>query len=230
MVPNDPIKHHHSPIFYLEGWCDQDSKVAIYSRPYDRVVCRRLHPAAIGYEPELYTVVGAPEKQKRAIERDYLAPKVDNPAAPVLAKLRAGKLGELTDQDRNDWARFVAAGHFRSPQSLKRLAAEWESFTRERMIADGGEAAYQAAKKEEDPPTFFEWGQKAHPDFVSDNVRLRLPDVIENKKYANVIRSLRWAVLDLSRSRHELLTSELSIPAQCQIRGQALCARLSYRA
>ena len=42
-----PQDQHYIPAFYLRRWVDkEDSKLCVYSRPYDRVKAYRKHPEA----------------------------------------------------------------------------------------------------------------------------------------------------------------------------------------
>lgn len=101
----DPKKHHFSPVFYLKGWCNADSKIVEYSRPYKKVVAKLVSPEATGFKSFLYTLEDAPDQQKQDIEKMYVAPLVDNRGAVALKILIERDGDKLTDDIRGDWAR-----------------------------------------------------------------------------------------------------------------------------
>jgi hypothetical protein len=47
-------KHHYIPQFYLNRWAGTDGRLCEYSRPYDIVKPKFVHPSGTGYERGLY--------------------------------------------------------------------------------------------------------------------------------------------------------------------------------
>lgn len=202
---NDPKKHHFSPVFYLKGWCNPEFKVVEYSRPYQAVVTRTVSPSATGFKHSLYTLEGAPEDQKQVIEKDYLAPAVDNRAAVALKTLINQEGGELTDEVRSDWTRFLMASLLRRPQAINDEVAIYTNVLEQKLT---DMAAYESLKKEGDPPTPFEWIQKYHPNIASDTAKRAVIASIESHEVGDIIVNMQWATFDLAKSKHELLTSD----------------------
>jgi hypothetical protein len=202
---NDPKKHHFSPVFYLKGWCNPESKVVEYSRPYGKVAVRTVSPSATGFRYSLYTLEGAPEDQKQVIEKEYMAPAVDNRAAVALKILIDQDGGGLTDEVRIDWTRFLMASLLRRPRAINE---EIEIFTNVLKNNLSDMVAYESVKKEGDPPTPFEWIQKYHSNLAGDTAKKAIIFSIENQTLGDIIVNMRWTTFDLSRSTHELLTSD----------------------
>src|SRR5580692_1218431 len=42
-------KHHYIPVFYSKEWAGPDGRLCEYSRPYDVVKPKRVHPDGTGY-------------------------------------------------------------------------------------------------------------------------------------------------------------------------------------
>jgi hypothetical protein len=202
---SDPKKHHFSPVFYLKGWCNPESKVVEYSRPYREVVARTVSPSATGFKHFLYTLESAPEDQKQVIEKDHMAPAVDNRAAVALEILMHQDGGELTDEVRNDWTRFLMASLLRRPQAINDEVAIYTNVLKENLT---DVTAYESLKKEGDLPTPFEWIQKYYPYLASDYAKKALTHSIENPILEDIIVNMQWATFDLSKSKHGLLTSD----------------------
>jgi hypothetical protein len=118
-----PIRHHFTPVFYLNSWAIDD-RVTRYYRPCSGVVVSPTAPKNTGYENHLYTFQGVSPEQQEILETQFFSP-VDSSAAIAHKLLLAGCLNQLTNQQRADWARFMMSMQLRSPFALgevKRLA------------------------------------------------------------------------------------------------------------
>jgi hypothetical protein len=203
----DPIKHHFSPVFYLRGWCDSTTgQLTAYSRPYKDVIAKPVHPAATGYEPFLYTMKGPPDDQKQTIEKDYMAPKVDDPAAKALRVLLGTDTSALTEALREAWTRFMIASLFRRPAAVAEIGEAFKSTLRQSLPAD---SSYESDKQAGDPPARFEWMQQNHPHLIDDFAKVMVVRAIENDGIGNIIINMQWSTLDMSASQHELLTGDM---------------------
>ena len=203
----EPIKHHFSPVFYLRGWCDSiTGKLIEYSRPYKDVIARPVHPAATGYARSLYTMEGLPDDQKQTIEKDYMAAKVDDPAAKALRVLVGTNTSALTEELRSAWTRFLLASLHRRPAAVAEIGGSFRAVLRSNLLAD---TSYEAEKQGGDPPTRFEWMEKHHPHVIDDAAKEMVVSATENQNIGNIIINMQWSTLDMSASRHELLTGDM---------------------
>ena len=133
----EPIKHHFLPVFYLRGWCDSATGQLIqYSRPYRDVIAEPRSPKATGFEPFLYTMEGLPDDQKQTIEKDYMAAKVDDPAARALRVLLGTNTSALTEPLRAAWTRFMLASLHRRPAAVAEIGDTFKSTLRQNLLAD----------------------------------------------------------------------------------------------
>jgi hypothetical protein len=202
---SDPKKHHFSPVFYLKGWCNADSKLAEYYRPHKKVVSRLVHPEATGFQMFLYTLDGESDEKKQTIEKDYMSPIVDNRAAIALKMLIAQQ--EIDSEEiRSHWTRFLMASLVRQPQAIKQTLSDFTETLR-KNLADATEE-YQAWKTDADPATPFEWLEVNKKHVVKDTPKRVMVASIEHECIGNIIINMKWATLDLSASDHELLTSD----------------------
>jgi hypothetical protein len=203
----EPIKHHFSPVFYLRGWCDSATGQLIqYSRPYREVIAEPRSPKATGFEPFLYTMEGLPDDQKQTIEKDYMAAKVDDPAARALRALLGTNTGALTEELRTAWTRFMLAALHRRPAAVAEIGDTFKSVLRQNLLAD---SSYETDKQEGDPPTRFEWMEKHHPHLIDDAAKEMVVRATENERIGTIIMNMQWTTLDMSTSRHELLTGDM---------------------
>jgi hypothetical protein len=203
---NEPIKHHFLPVFYLRGWCDSTTgKLIQYSRPYRDVIAEPRSPKATGFEPNLYTMEGLPDDQKQRIEKDYMAAKVDDPAARALRVLLGTDTSALTGPLREAWTRFMIASLHRRPAAVAEIGDTFKSTLRQNL----DDPAYQSVREDGDPPTAFEWLEKHHPHYIDDAAKEMVVRATENDRIGNIIINMKWSTLDMSASRHELLTGDM---------------------
>jgi hypothetical protein len=203
----DPWKHHFSPVFYLRGWCDPNNTVVEYSRPYKKVVARNVPPTATGYKAFLYTLEGQPDDKKQSIEKDYMAPIVDDPAAHALRILLGGDKDALTEKMRAAWTRFVIASLLRRPQAVSEIANGFKEVLQHNLLDDA--VGYESMKEADDPATALEWLEKNRPHYVNDAAKRMVVRGVEHEGIGNIIINMQWSTVDLSASRHELLTADM---------------------
>jgi hypothetical protein len=202
----DRKKHHFNPVFYLRGWCDDTTGQLIqYSRPYKDVVAASRYPNATGYKESLYTMEGLPDDQKQTIEKDYMAAKVDDPAAKALRVLLGTDTSALTEALRGAWTRFMMASLHRRPGSVAEIGDAFKSTFRQNL----DDPSYLSVREEGDPPTAFEWVQKHHPHLIDDAAKEMVVRATESENIGNIIINMQWSTLDMSASQHELLTGDM---------------------
>jgi hypothetical protein len=203
---NDPVNHHYLPVFYLRNWCDGAGKVVRYYRPYQEVVASPIAPENTGFEPHLYALDGYPDDQKQWIEKYFMGPVVDDPAARALQILLAANGAGLTAEPRIAWARFLMSLSLRDPDAVAKIGVDVrdELFARLSHYGD----LYDANRTANDPQTVVEWAKK-HMPLVLDNVgKLHLPDFIDNSGVGDVLVQMRWFTFDLASGGVTLLTGD----------------------
>lgn len=131
---SEPEKHHYLPIFYLKQWANRDGKIIRYYRPHNDVVPSPISPENTGYEEGLYGLEGiAPEDGKNRIEKKFMSPFVDDPAAKALKILIHSDNSKLTTEHRQAWTRFVMSLLVRTPIKIKQIIQMEKEFIRSHM-------------------------------------------------------------------------------------------------
>jgi hypothetical protein len=69
--------------------------------------------------------------------------------------------------------------------------------------------SYRAMKHENDPPTAYEWLEQNFPHLVADRGKQVVIAGIEHQGIGDIIINMQWSTLDMSSSRHELLTVDM---------------------
>jgi hypothetical protein len=203
---SDPINHHYLPVFYLSQWCNLDGKVMRYYRPRHQVVASPITPENTGYEPLLYSLDGYAPEHRQAVEKTFMGPRVDGPAADALKVLLARKDPNLSEQTQADWTRFLMSMGLRDPATLAKIKADTRRSLEAKLLSEP--EAYLAARGESNHPTLLAWFESHAPALLPNIGTLYLPGLIENEQIGTIIIRMRWATLDLSSSAVTLLTSD----------------------
>jgi Protein of unknown function (DUF4238) len=201
-----PLKHHHSPVFYLDRWTREDGMLCQFSRPYNDVVAKRKHPEATGYVRRLYEMPGLPPEEAQQIEQTFMQP-LDTMAAEALAMLEAND-PRLTREahPRSAWSRFMMSLLMRTPEDIAALKSgvteEWA-----RAILDL-QVKYAARRGPNDPPTIEEYMAQQTPDMMAQMAMSLAPTLIDHRKIGKLLNNMRWLVVRITSEAGEFLTSD----------------------
>jgi hypothetical protein len=110
-----------------------------------------------------------------------------------------------TEAPRGAWTRFMIASLHRRPAAVTEIGDTFKSTLRQNL----DDPSYLTVMEEGDPPTAFEWVQKHHPHLIDDAAKEMVVRATENERIGNIIINMQWSTLDMSASRHELLTGDM---------------------
>jgi hypothetical protein len=112
-------RHHYIPQFYLKRWAGTDGRLCEYSRPFDSVKARRVHPKGTAFVPGLYTVPDIADKAADAFEKRFLL-IADQLAYDALELLLSDQPIVWTEDTRSGWSRFIHSLVRRNPETVAR--------------------------------------------------------------------------------------------------------------
>lgn len=114
------VHHHYVPRFFLKAWAGDDKKLGVFKRiATGALLYDRLSPKSVANEEHLYSIEGWSDLPDVFIEKEILAPLVDDLAAPVHQHILKRGVGDLSEDQRVDWARLLVAGIWRIPGHLE---------------------------------------------------------------------------------------------------------------
>ena len=208
---SEPRKHHYVPVCYLKQWANT----------HDRRLCehkliltikavrpRRTSPAGTGYKIDLYRIGGVPEDIAQDFEKRFMR-LVDTDASRALEKIIAGETDNWPGELRSGWARFIMSLLFRNPESVAVIKDHIVKMWDEGIKAL--QADYAARRRSGDPVTFEEFLAKHEPNAAQIGAANFLASVIDNDKIGDTIFRMNWSRIDLSKAKHQLLTSDRPI-------------------
>lgn len=194
--------HHHTPRFYLRGWC-RDGLLSRYERVGEVVKIRRCSPKSTAFEIDLYSLDHPVPAERDAVER-FLSKHVDGPASESLRTLLQGK--DLTAVQRLAWVRFVLSLTARSPDSVSNIR-EKGALAAEQALRDDHQE-YERLRRPTDPPTLLEWVRQESPHLIPNFGITQLPSVIGSEKYVNALFSLPHWTIPLDSAEVDLVTTD----------------------
>ena len=153
-------KHHYIPVFYSSEWAGPDGRVCEFSRPYDAVKPKRVHPDGTGYLRGLYTYHAMIPASPNSLSQFFQI--TDNGAARVLRMFKSGQQIAWTTDTRSAWSRFIISLMLRNPEYVARMAAEVVGFSDPTSTELNDK--YQQIRRPDDPETYEDYIAKTgHP-------------------------------------------------------------------
>lgn len=140
------------------------------------------------------------------LERDFMAPHVDDPAAPVHKKMLADGLGKLSHAEQADWAKFVIAQLLRVPTTMERMRERGRRTLEEGLDEDP--QAYLAERGSEPEPTLRAWFEKHVPHEFDDMAVRVFPRLVYSKNLLSRVLKGQWAVRELRLSKRDLVIGD----------------------
>jgi hypothetical protein len=138
------------------------------------------------------------------IERDYMA-RLDDRAARALRILIDQDQSKLTEEVRSDWARFLIACELRAPRAVDNVISTFKSVLRENLSQDDELRESLKDKTSLDP---YDWLEQTNKHVAADKAKLALISCIESQDVGNIVINMRWSVVPLRDSSHDILTSD----------------------
>jgi hypothetical protein len=198
-------RHRYIPVFYLRQWTGDDGQVCEFSKPYDRVKPRRVHPEGTGYVDGLNTVEGLPPAEEQYLENIFFK-IADDAAARALRILFTPPPWNFTAKERSGWSRFIISLMLRNPETVQKHKEVAAAIFKDALPRI--EETYARERSPHDPPTYAEYAALHGPNPASRTIVRLLQTLIDNVELGRGINSMRWMVLTDLKPRFQLLTSD----------------------
>ena len=200
-------KHHYIPVFYSKEWAGPDGRVCEYSRPYNVVKPKRVHPDGTGYIRGLYTVPHNNPHVSEFIEREFFK-ITDNGAARVLQLFKLGKEIAWTSDTRSAWSRFIISLMIRNPEYVGHVAAQVAGFFDPK--SNELNEKYRSIRRPDDPETYD--GYMALTGHQAGRASVwAMQRIIDSPRMGGHLNQMRWSVVSFRNERFTFLTSDRPI-------------------
>lgn len=142
---------------------------------------------------------------QHAVEKGFLR-DVDHAAARVHQKLLRSDFKELTNEDRNDWARFLMCLRVRQPKVVEMLRRE-ATETLRKQLANQPEQ-YDELAGEGDPPTLTEWVDAHFPGLIENIGISYFSGLVDNEAVGTKILRLGWHLRTFRQEDRNLIIGD----------------------
>jgi hypothetical protein len=199
------VKHHFNPAFSLKPWAGTDGLVCQMRFINGRVVHRRFHPNATGYERDLYKTDGLTQAEEHHLEENFFKP-VDTAANLALQKMLAWDKAPWTSEMRSAWTRYLLSLRFRNPDTVKDLKTHmlniW-STAQESIKKD-----FAKWRRPDDPLTWEEFDKLLNPAAPHVGATDMMIRIVDNDRIGPTIFGMHWSIHKLVDSKVRLLMSD----------------------
>ena len=203
-IPHD---HHFIPAFYLSQWTVTGDELVEYCIKHRKLIAKPVGPRATGYVRDLYAFPELPLEHAQHLEAKFFN-YADNIAAQALAMHLNGQRNAAlwTTELVSGWSRFVMGVHLRHPDVLPELKTAagtvWDK------SGDAYQKHYERVRTAKHPPTMDEWIATVDPETRAKVQLNAVMKMIDNEEVGACLNKMRHAVVDLTGSPLQLLTSD----------------------
>lgn len=199
--------NHFVPAFLLREWHSAQSKKLHQFRWVNgKIRVNEYSAQHVAKTKYLYSKRLRTSTPDVSLERDYFSPKIDDPASKVHRSLLSSGIESLNIGEREVWSKFLVAQMIRVPSMLAHVRQRGQEMLRDKLIiSPTGEYSIPGEVLSEE---LIGWLKREAPDLFDDFGLDAIPHVIESKLLNSALLGSDWNVLDLSKSRMDLLIGD----------------------
>jgi hypothetical protein len=201
------VQQHYVPKFLLERWhSGSDGKLTALRWAHGRLDAQRYKAKSVARLAHLYSFVRNNGELDVAIERDFLGPHIDEPAANVHQSLLQTGL-KLTDLQHEYWTRFLVSLLFRGPAMMEYLKVVGRGSLVDSLSANPSE--FEEIRGDAKEASLLEWFQAKEPALLETFGTRMLPELIQQEKFRDrFLRGKVWMLRGMAEARHDLLIGD----------------------
>lgn len=201
------VQQHYVPEFLLRQWhSGGDKKLTQYQWLRGELRADRFTAKAVAKEPHLYSQRKNEVAPDVGLERDFLGPHIDEPAALVHKKLLVEGHENLNDQERYEWSRFLLSLLVRTPEMIEFMHQTGRHLMETAMNKrpDG----LMHIRQGEPESSLKEWAKKNRQHILDDVGVRTLPAVLTSPELNHAILSGTWSTVSLKDSNVDALIAD----------------------
>jgi len=206
MPDYQPERHHFIPAFAQQPWATgNDGNVCEMRLINGRVVRKRVHPNATGFQRRLYSTEGVPADKAQHLETNFFTP-LDTEASVALERMLAMDPTPWSVELRHAWTRYLLSLMFRDPATVAIVKEHSEAMWREGLAVL--EADYPARRRPTDPEDFAGFLALTDPAAPQIGATNFMMTIINNDRVGPDVADMHWSILRPTKSAVPLLLSD----------------------
>lgn len=213
--------HHFVPAFLLREWqTGEDGKLTSFRWARDTVVHRPYKAKSVAKQRHLYATGLTEKRPDNKMEREFMGPKVDEPAAIAHQIMLRDCIGALNEQHRQDWARFLVCQMVRTPKMIAHIRLRGQDIL---MHGDDPETTRALASDEPLVP-LAQWLEERKPGLFDDLGIHTLPFIVNSVRLNDVFLKATWVTRDIKHARFDFLIGDTPLVYEGQMNSNFLFA------
>ncbi len=186
-------RQHYVPKFLLKQWhSGADNSLTKHHRVRGEFVCERATANQVGFERHLYSYLKPGGQMDTAVERDFMGPFVDDPAAKAHRAMLAGGIDALDEDLRGYWAQFMVSLYLRVPMTMDVLHEKARAILGRHLDDDP-----DFGRQYDPGTTTRQWVDKYYPEAYAEVAVNVLPHLIQSDNlFAQMIKG-HWEMRTL---------------------------------
>ena len=184
--------HHYVPVFLLKEWqSPPGDKLSCFQWLQGRLLHKRYKAKSVAKLEGLYKLGGRQPGQENSLERDYLGPALDSPAALAHQAILTRGVRILDGQGKAAWVRFLVSLLLRTPDQVEDV----RRIGRESLIAELKKAPeeYTAVRGDDPAESLMDWVEQNAPAVFDDLGVASLPSLVESEQLNDALLRANWA-------------------------------------
>lgn len=214
-------EHHFVPAFLLRQWqSGDDNKLTSFRWSRGRVVDSRFKAKSVAKQRHLYATGVGQGRADNALEREFMGPKVDDPAAVAHQVMLTQGIEALTEDHWRDWARFCVCQWLRTPEKVAQLRIRGRQLWMKDLEPVTGESLEEA----DQTMKFSDWLTENKPGLFDDFGLEILPHIVESELLNGVFLAATWGIRDTRWAKHDLVIGDTPLVYEGQMANNFLFA------
>jgi hypothetical protein len=186
----------------------------------DKVLPSRCKAGSVARLEHLYSTEIESQEPDTRVEREFMGPKVDDPAARALNTLLTSGVTSLSDSQREDWARFLVCQMIRVPGMVAHIRLRGREILMEDMEPDFVESIQHSEHKQ----PLSQYVLQHAPSLFDDLGIMTLPHIVRSSKLNQVFLDAHWMLKSVRRARFDLLIGDKPLIYEGQMNNDFLFA------
>lgn len=201
------VQQHYVPEFLLKQWhSGADKKLTQFQWMRGALLAEQFTAKAVAKEPHLYSQRMHEPTPNVTLERDFMGPHIDDPAAVVHKEILANGHEKLTNQERYAWSRFLLSLLVRTPEMIDFMRRAGRQLMASAM--DEQPDGMLHLRQEDPQGSLREWAEVNRPHLLEDVGVRTLPAVLTSPELNHAIVSSGWSTVSLADSNVDALIAD----------------------
>ncbi len=201
-------EHHFVPAFLLREWqTGDDDKLTSLRWARGTLVANRYKAKSVAKQRHLYATGVAEGRPDNKLEREFMGPKVDDPAAVAHQVMLTDGIEAFNEQHWLDWARFLVCQMMRTPKMVAHVRLRG----REILMRGDEPVAADVLEPGEPQMPLSQWLEEHKPGLFDDLGIDTLPYIVNSRLLNGVFLKATWATREIKHAKFDLLVSDMPL-------------------